>query len=275
MACRESAANWQAHHAQILKEHGFVPSLSGHLERDIRRSFTLTVSWWRCPLTKNDGSKASFSRRQHCDGSFVLEPCDEGGIPHLAGLSWWLTTRHVTMVLRDLGLEKPTPVVAAVAKRPKAEELLTVAGGQLNGEDYQPVQVGHDARELHCLSLGPSRLVIRWKLSGTRDEEGHNEKPSRNSKVLDASCEGDQLERSCLNHKHCLVFWRCCAMQTVLGTFGTRKSCSEETAVMRRSHLIKHGSAVQSTMAVSSGESEYYAFLRFFSPCTWDRSNAE
>ena len=37
----DASARWQAHHAQILKEHGFVqdlsnPSLSVHVERDLR-----------------------------------------------------------------------------------------------------------------------------------------------------------------------------------------------------------------------------------------------
>ena len=41
----------------------------------------------------------------------------------------------------------------------------------------------------------------------------------------------------------------------------TRKSRSG-TAVMWRSHLIRHGSVVQSTIALSSGESKYYALLR-------------
>ena len=35
-------------------------------------------------------------------------------------------TRDVAMVLRDRGLEKATPVVSPVAKRPKAEVLLLV-----------------------------------------------------------------------------------------------------------------------------------------------------
>ena len=45
------------------------------------------------------------------------------------------------------------------------------------------------------------------------------------------------------------------------GDLGTRTSRSG-LAVMWGSHLIKHGSAVQSTIALSSGESEYYALLR-------------
>ena len=50
-------------------------------------------------------------------------------------------------------------------------------------------------------------------------------------------------------------------MLTMLETWGTRKSRSG-MAVMWRAHLFKHGSAVQSTIALSSGESEYYALLR-------------
>ena len=45
------------------------------------------------------------------------------------------------------------------------------------------------------------------------------------------------------------------------GHLGTRKSRSG-MAVMWRAHLIKHGSAAQSTIALSSGESEYHSLLR-------------
>ena len=45
-------------------------------------------------------------------------------------------TRHVAMVLRDLGLEKSTPVATPVAKRPTSEELVLLAGAKpLNTED--------------------------------------------------------------------------------------------------------------------------------------------
>ena len=65
-------------------------------------------------------------------------------------------------------------------------------------------------------------------------------KTSRKSNVSDASCGGDQLEQSCLSpRKSRLVM-----------------------AVMRETHLIKHGSAVHSTIALSSGESEYCALFR-------------
>ena len=45
------------------------------------------------------------------------------------------------------------------------------------------------------------------------------------------------------------------------GDLGSRKSRSG-VAVMWRAHLIKEGSAVQSMIALSSGESEHYALLR-------------
>ena len=49
------------------------------------------------------------------------------------------------------------------------------------------MQVDRDARGL--LVSGPSRLVIRCKISGTKDEESR-----------------DQLEQSCSNQKRCLEF---------------------------------------------------------------------
>ena len=45
------------------------------------------------------------------------------------------------------------------------------------------------------------------------------------------------------------------------GDSGTRKSRSGR-AIMCGSYLIKHGSAVHSTMALISGESEYYTLLK-------------
>ena len=78
----DASARWQSHYAQILKEREF---------EIFHCSCTLMTSWRRCPLTKRNGSKASCSQstmesarevtfgRQHCNGSFVLEPCDPVG----------------------------------------------------------------------------------------------------------------------------------------------------------------------------------------------------
>ena len=59
------------------------------------------------------------------------------------------------MVLRDLGLENVPPVVILVAKRPKSEEFLLLAGAKpLNAEDTTlcKAQVSYDAR---CSDLQP------------------------------------------------------------------------------------------------------------------------
>ena len=71
------------------------------------------------------------------------------------------------MVLHDPTLEEATPVVTHVAKRPKSEELLLLAGAQPPNAEDHVVQVSHDARELPV--SGPSRLVIRCRISGTRE----------------------------------------------------------------------------------------------------------
>ena len=47
----------------------------------------------------------------------------------------------------------------------------------------------------------------------------------------------------------------------VAGDLGTRRSRSG-VAVTWGSHLLKHGNAVQNTIVLSSGESEYCALLR-------------
>ena len=67
-------------------------------------------------------------------------------------------------------------VVTPVAKRPKSEELLMLAGAKpLNAQDtssYKSVTM-----RLNNFVSGPRRLVICYKLSGTRDEESHDQGP--------------------------------------------------------------------------------------------------
>ena len=73
-----------------------------------------------CRITMEIARRVPF-RWQHCAGSFAELEAD---------------TRHGAVVLRDLGLEKVPPVVILVAKRPKSEEFLLLAGAKpLNAED--------------------------------------------------------------------------------------------------------------------------------------------
>ena len=63
----DASARWQAHCAQIMKEH--VSSMASAIlhclcrsNEMFDRSFTVATSWWRCPPMKRNGSKASDSR---------------------------------------------------------------------------------------------------------------------------------------------------------------------------------------------------------------------
>ena len=110
-------------------------------------------------------------------------------------------TRHVAMVLRDLGLEMSSPVATPVAKRPKSEELLLLAGSKpLNAEDitlYRSVtmRVNDVALDRPDLSFAASTLARGMKSPTTK-----------NLNVLDSTCGNDQFEQSCWNHKHCQEF---------------------------------------------------------------------
>ena len=108
----------------------------------------------------------------------------------MAGLKWRFDTRHVAVVLRDLGLEKSTPVVTQVAKRPKSKELPLLVGAKpLNVEDttlYKSV-----AMRVNNLSAGPSRLVIRCRPLGHEGyEESRDERISRNPDVFEPYLRG-------------------------------------------------------------------------------------
>ena len=91
---------------------------------------------------------------------------------------------------------KSTPVVTPVAKRPKVGRT-SVAGRCDTAErrGYHSSQVAHDARE-QLVSVS-SRLVIRCRLSGRRDEESHDERPRGTQTCLALLAGCDRLERSC------------------------------------------------------------------------------
>ena len=93
----DTSARWQAHHAQILKEHGFVQGLSNlalfvQVERDVRlfvrgddfmvETRTSEEKWFEGVLfSKYDGkcTEKFHSDGNILDGNFVLEPCDQMG----------------------------------------------------------------------------------------------------------------------------------------------------------------------------------------------------
>ena len=154
---------------------------------------------------------------------------------------------HVVIVLRDLGLRKSTLVVTPVVKRPKSEELLLLAGAKpLNAQDTTlhrsvMVRVNHLFLDRPVLSFAAGSLARGMK------------SPSRNLKCWAPLARGTSRSDRFLNHTHGLEFWRWSAMQTILETWEHASPSLEWQSC--GGHLIKHGSALHSTIASSGGES--------------------
>ena len=77
------------------------------------------------------------------------------------------------MVLRDQGLEKSSPVVSPVAKRPKSEDILLLAGAKPLSAENTTLHRTVTMRVKLPVS-GPPRIVICCRLAGTRDEKSHD-----------------------------------------------------------------------------------------------------
>ena len=145
-----------------------------------------------------------------------------------------------------------------MAKRPKSEELLLLAGATPpNAEDTTlnrsvTMRVNHLSMHRPDLSFAADSLARGMKSPTTKDLEELKRvgrylrvrpvgaivfEPQTLLGVLEVFCDADHA-----------------------GDLGTPKSRSG-VALMWGKHLVKQGSAVQSTRALS-GESEYYALLR-------------
>ena len=152
--------------------------------------------------------------RFHSDGNTLTDNSFLNRVirwdPASGGAEMEADTRHVAMVLRDLG--KSSPVVTLVVKLPKSEELLLLAGAKpLNAQDTTlcrsvTMRVNYLSLDRLDLSFAGGSLA-RWMKS--------LEVFKRVGALL-ARC--DQLERSCLNRRHWLEPWRCAAKQTMLET---------------------------------------------------------
>ena len=206
-------------------------------------------------FSKYDGKCTA---KVHSDGNTAMEASFLKRVIKWDPTSGRADTKHIAMELRGLGLGKSTPVVTPVAS-PKSEELLLLAGAKLlNAEDstlYRSVTM-----RVNHLDSGPSRLVIRCRLSGTRDEDSHDERP-RGTKRVGRFLRGRTVGTIVFEPQTLLGVLEVFCDADHAGDLGTRKPRSG-MAVMWGSHLINHGGAVQSTTAPSSGESEYYALLR-------------
>ena len=175
--------------------------------------------------------------------------------PASAGAETEADTSDVAMVLRDLGLEKSSPAATPVAKRPKSEELVLLAGAKpLNAEVatlYRSVTmcVNYLSVDRPDLSLAAGSLARGMKSPTTKALE----ELTRVGRYL----RGRPLEA--------IVF----EPQTLLaGDQGTRKSRSG-MAVMCRAHLIKHHHRTDQWRI------RILRIAQVVSPCARNQGNAE
>ena len=210
----DARARWQAHHAQILKRHGFVPGLSNpvQVERDVR--LLVHGDDFMVQMPTRDEKRLVLDIRwnvrgavplgwQHFDANFVCVPCDQMG-PR----SWQADTRHVAMVLRDLGLEKSYDSCGPASE---VGRISTTGRGEIL--ERRGYHVPDSSFAAGSLARGMKKVP--------------RQKTSRNSNVLDATCGGDQLEQSCLNHEPCVEVWKYSATQTTLETWERENPDSE------------------------------------------------
>ena len=142
------------------------------------------------PLTKRNGSSASCSQKTmestqefHSDGNILTETSFLNGVFRWdpASESKLRLPRNTSQWCFELGLEKSSPVVTLVAKRPKWEELPLLAGKKPpNAEKttlYKSVAMRVNYLSLDCPELS-------FAASFTKNEKLHDKKTSRNSNML-------------------------------------------------------------------------------------------
>ena len=194
----------------------------------------------------------------HCNGSFVLEPCDPVGSHTWQSRVGGQHEARCNGVSRSGTGEVNARGHSCVAKRPKSEELPLLAGAKpLIAVDTTLYRVSHGACELLVSLDRPDVLFAAGPLARGMKSPTTNKELKRVGRYLRRRpVAGIVFEPPTL-----LGVWEVFCDADHAGHLGTRTSRSG-MAVMLGSHSIKHGSPVQSTVALSSGESQYYALLR-------------
>ena len=185
-----ASARWQAHHAQILKEHSFVHGTSNlelfvHVERDLRLLVHGDNFMVEMPTRKEkwfSRNTMEHARRSfHSDGDTLTKTsflnCVIRWDPASGRGELEADARHVAMVLRDPGLEKSSLVVTDACGQAPEVRRISPAGWREASErkGYHVVPVSYNACKL--LSRDRPDLSFAARLPGTRDEESHDEGP--------------------------------------------------------------------------------------------------
>ena len=116
----------------------------------------------------------------------------------------------------------------------------------------QRIPLGRVQLPCACFSLSESsRLVVRCRISGTRDDESHDE-GTRGTQSLWALLARPTSWSDRVWSTNIAGVWEVFCDADHAGDLGTRNPRSG-LAMMWKSHLIMHGRAVQSTFALSCG----------------------
>jgi hypothetical protein len=272
----DASARWQAHYAKVLTDNGFAqgrsnPALFVHPGRDIRLlvhgdDFLVEMPADQAAFFESLLAKQYEFKRTgvfESDARSVQEAVFLNRVlrwePQAGRMEIEADTRHAEVVVRSLGLQDAAPVSTPAAKRTKADELTTLAGAQplqdAEATLYRSLvmRINYIGQDRPDLSYTAGSLAAGMKAPTTR----HWEELKRAGRYLKGHPVGTLIFEPQALPGELETF--CDADHA--GDRETRRSRSG-MAIMWGKHLLKHGSCVQSTVALSSGESEYYSLLR-------------
>ena len=265
--CRDAASCWEAEITDCLTSCGFVPGLGSpvlfvHPSRDLRVSIhgddltTLGVEsdllWFKTKLEERYELK--FGGLMGPDAHDVKNAMILNRLVHYGDeeTTYEADPRHVQILIRALNLENAKAVATPGVSRNSDK------GAELTGEQLKHYR----SLCMRCNYLALDRPDISF---------ASKELARGMSKPCDGDWEGlKRLTRYLVGHPRLLWVYRnqLEPLEFVMysdsddgGCVTTRKSTSAG-ALMHGSHLIKFYSGTQHTIALSSGESEYYAGLR-------------
>ncbi|CAK0843171.1 unnamed protein product [Prorocentrum cordatum] len=240
---------WQDDHIGLTSSHGLKkgasnPALLHHAERHIQAEV-------------------------HDDFGVIMRKSQEQSVVYLNRVLIWnpferlayleADTRHVKKVIRDLGLENAKEVTTLVVKWSVAEiQSSNQTSPKLDDEKmktYRSVtmRIMHLSLDRPEISYSASTQARRTK----EPKETHMEDSKRIGRYLKKHPAGRSLFPAQRLPRKVGVY----CDSDYAGDPITRRPRSG-MAILWGAHLLKHGSTVQSTVSLSSGEAEYYALLR-------------
>ena len=264
---------WQSDYSELLKKHNFEcgkawTSVFWHKEKNIK---LLVHGDDFLVLSDKAGQEYMQKVLQEryefrCDGLI-----GKGGGSHLTVLNRIVTydhetgkvtyeadPRHAEMIIRQLNLENAKSVVTPSEKKKSSEVLASVGLPPVTAEQttlYRSLVMRAQFLAQDRADIAETVKSLTRKMKAPNDADVKDLKrlgrylvgkprvvctyePQRTPKVIKVYTDSD--------HAGCLL---------------TRKSTTG-FVVMMGQHCIKHGSNLQSTIALSSGESEFYALVR-------------